>query len=197
MRFTTARSFSCICLKTGPSESWSVTQIARTEHSWREAYLLDWSEIQNKQEEGGSEQEQLVIKSPYLVQCTKTPDDFMDQELSGAGKCISDPWQKPVSAQFCRVASEGQEEDSLLFTFLMLPQHDYYPRICSKDIRKSLDKEQYLCQEWWNLPVEKSDQVWSQTSLPSLLVLFSESFLLELAAHLYSRHALPAWIIHF
>lgn len=116
----------------------------------------------------------------------------MDQELSGAGKCICDPWQNPRRVQFCRVASEGQEEDSLLFTFLVLLQHDYYPRICSKEIRKSLDKEQHLYQtEWWNLPVDKSDYTWTQTSLPSLLVSFSESFVLELAAHLYSRHALP------
>lgn len=100
---------------------------------------MERSGIQNKQEEGGSEQS--VKKSPYLVQGTKIPYDFMDQELSGAGKCITGPWQKPRRVQFCRVASEGQEEDSLLFTFLVLLQHDYSPRICSKDIRKSLDKK--------------------------------------------------------
>lgn len=87
-----------------------MTSIARTEHRGRESCFLECSGIQYKQEEGGSEQEQPVIKRPCLVQCTKIPYDFMDQELSWAGKCICDPWQNPTSAQFCRVASEGQEE---------------------------------------------------------------------------------------
>lgn len=153
MRFTAARWG---CLRTDPSVLISdINSKGRAQLRWD--WFLEWSGIQDKWEEGVSEQEQLFIKSPYLVQCTKIPYDCMDQELSVAGKCICDPWQKPRRVQFCRVASEGQEEDSLLFTFLLSLQRDCYPRICSKDIRRSLDKEQHLYQEWWNLPLEKSD----------------------------------------
>lgn len=62
------------------------------EYSWREAYLLEGSRIQTKQEVGGSKQEQLVIEGPHLVQCTKIPDEPMDQESSAASKRKRDPW---------------------------------------------------------------------------------------------------------